>query len=149
MLKTWQLGEKAENIKAIIEHNFKTLGKHLKNNVLVLSTAERESLSNDYLSVGLIVYDTSLNKWLKYNGKEWLECVYVINFTESDWTDNGTDYEISVPYSNHLISTPHIQLYLRNTRINWTLVLGGVNIDSNDNITLSSDMPFKGKVVIK
>lgn len=69
-LKTWNNGERAEIIKSIIESNFKLLGRHLPHNILALTTAERNVLSSDYLSDGLIVFDTTIQKWVQYkNGK--------------------------------------------------------------------------------
>ena len=73
MLKTWRNGEKSEVIKKIIEDNFKILGKNLSHNMLSLSSVERNSLASDYLCDGLIVFDTTLKKWMQYSGGLWNE----------------------------------------------------------------------------
>lgn len=145
-MRMWKNGEKAEIVQKIIEYNFKLLGKHLSQNMLSLSTTERELLSSDYLSKGLRVYDTDLNKWFMYNGVKWVEWYqeYVKDILIGDW-NNG---KITIPYSVHLRENPIVQLYISNDNI-LSPVLGGVDIDADYNVILSTDLSFDGKVVIK
>ena len=148
-MRMWRNGEKAEIIQKIIEYNFKLLGRHLPNNLLALSTIERETLSSDYLCEGLIVYDTTLNKWFRYKSNSWEEynignSGYIQDFTTTDWNSN----EILIPYSAHLVSNPSVTLYMLNEGVYFP-VIGGVIIDRINNITLTADLPFVGRVIIK
>lgn len=145
-MRMWRNGEKAEIIQAIIEYNFKLLGKHLPHNMLSLPTTERELLSSDYLSKGLRIFDTDLNQWFEYNGSKWVEWEqeYVRDISMSDW-DNG---KITISYSTHLMRNPIVQLFILNNN-SYSSVVGGVDIDDNWNVTLTTDLAFNGKVVIK
>ena len=69
---------------------------------------------------------------------------YTQSISKDDWTDNS----ISIPFSKHGIETPAVQLFIKYGG-SYTPVLGGVNIDSEYNVTLSTDLPFDGRVVIK
>lgn len=151
MLKTWRNGAKAGVIQKIIEDNFKILGRHLSQNVLCLSTAERETLGSEYLTQGLKVYDTTQKKWFSYNGVGWDEepwgegsSEYVMEIQASDWAFGA----ITIPYTTHSKRTPNVQLFIKNGDA-FSAVIGGVKIDAEYNITLSTDMPFEGRVVIK
>lgn len=151
MLKTWRNGEKAGVIQKIIENNFKILGRHLSQNVLCLSTAERETLSSEYLTQGLKVYDTTKKRWFSYNGVGWDEenwgegsSEYTMDIQTSDWSAGA----IIIPYTKHLKRNPNVQLFMKNEDV-YLAVMGGVEIDADYNITLSTDMPFEGRVVIK
>ena len=62
----------------------------------------------------------------------------------ADWIDNS----IFIPFSKHNIENPTVQLFVKDEG-SFLPVLGGVNIDSEYNVTLSTDLPFSGKVVIK
>lgn len=159
-LKMWNNGDTGEIAQAIIESNFKILGRYLSKNVLALSSQERKALSSDYLSEKLIVFDTDEKKWFEYiNGKWEVSQInnssninvndsenksYVLDFSSADWNNNV----IYIPYSNHLISNPTASLYFFIDGA-YELVLGGVQVDSDYNITISSDGAYDGKVVIK
>lgn len=61
-----------------------------------------------------------------------------------DWIDNS----ISILFSKHGVENPTVQLFIEDDG-SFAPVLGGVKIDSEYNVTLSTDLPFDGKVVIK
>lgn len=145
-MRIWRNGEKADVVQKIIEYNFKILGKHLSHNMLSLSTTERELLTSDYLSKGLRVYDTDLNRWYIYNGTKWVEWLqeYVKTISIDDWVDG----KITIPYSTHFRENPIVQLFISDGKA-YSPVFGGVEIDANYNVILSTDMPFAGKVVVK
>lgn len=150
-LKTWRNHDKAHIVQKIIENNFRVLGKYLPNNLLSLSTEERNLLSEDYLSDGLMIYDTTLKNWYEYNAKTgtWEprsigSSTYEQEFEEGNWTNNT----IAIPYSKHLILNPIIQMFILYEG-SYQPVLGGVEVDTNFNVTLLTDMPFTGRVVIK
>ena len=151
MLKTWRNGEDAGIIKKIIDHNFRVLGSHLANNVLVLSKSERLSLTSDYLCDELIVYDKTDKCWYQYINKGWEvydptpPSVCTFDFTKDSWAGD----EISIPYSKHLIDNPTVCLYIKNGFGYFEEVYGGINIDDNYNIVIFSDITFDGKVVVK
>ena len=69
---------------------------------------------------------------------------YMQDISISDWEDNT----IIIPFSKHGVEDPTIQLYIKYDN-SFTPVLGGINTDSDYNVTLSTDLPFDGKVVIK
>lgn len=149
-LKTWRNGEKANNVQEIIEHNFKLLGKHLRHNILSLSSAERNLLSSDYISDKALVFDTDDEEFYQYNLQKgiWeiypIRSVYVENFSSNDWVNNS----ITIPYSLHRIPNPITQLFILNND-SYEDVVGGISIDYNHNVIISSDMAFDGKVVLK
>lgn len=148
-MRMWRNGEKAEVVQKIIEYDFQLLKRHLSNNILALPTTERKTLSSDYLCEGLIVYDTTLNKWFIYKNNNWQEYninnkIYVQNFTINNWSGN----KISIPYSTHLISSPVVGLYMLSNNT-YLPVIGGVSIDENYNVILTTDLTFDGRVIIK
>ena len=151
-LKTWNDGEKAEIVQAIIESNFKVLGRYLSKYVLTLSTDERNLLSSDYVSDGLIVFDKTLGRWFEYKSGRWIKSafgggnnkVYLKDITSADWIEN----EIYIPYSEHDILNPMAQLFILEEDM-YTPVIGGIYVDNDHGVTLRVDMPFDGKVVIK
>ena len=69
---------------------------------------------------------------------------YTRNINIDDWTDNG----ISIPFSIHGIENPTVQLFIEDDA-SFAPVLGGVKIDSEYNVILSTDLPFVGRIVIK
>lgn len=150
MLKTWRNGEKAGSTKDIIEYNFKLLGKYLSNNIIAAPRDILNSLPSDYLSDGLVAFDTTNNVWLRYKAGVWQEDVvgsdsaYSQIIRTADW-QNG---EIVIAKSVHGRRNPVVELYILNGTA-YELVLGGVLVDSEYNITLKSEIPFNGKVVIK
>ncbi len=145
-LRTWRNGEEAEVVQKIIEYNFKLLGRYLSGNMLCLSSSERKTLSSDYLREGLIIYDTTENAWYKYVSGTWKKSPteYNLTITETDWVNN----EITISFPTHLITNPIVQLFIKDGN-SYSPVIGGVSVDNSFNITLSSDMPFDGKVVVK
>lgn len=153
MLKTWRNGEKADVVQKIIENNFKVLGRYLSRNMLCLSTTERELLSSDYLSDGLIVFDTTLESWMQYNKGIWVEVfigvdVEVNNYIKIIKTEDWIDNKIYIPLSDHHVKNPTVQLFMLYGET-YSPVIGGIYIENEHDIVLKSDMPFKGKVVIK
>lgn len=145
-MEKWINGAEGREVKRVIDKNFQILARHLSSNMLSLTTQERTLLSNDYVREGLRVYDTTLDRWFKYSGNSWVECPaeYIANITLSSWTDNL----IYINFNTHHIKNPIVQLYI-NDGIGYSPVLGGVSIDAEFNITLYTDMPFVGRVVIK
>ena len=69
---------------------------------------------------------------------------YTRDVSVDDWIDNS----IYIPFSIHDIENPTVQLLVE-TDGSFDVVLGGVEIDPKYNVTLSTDLPFRGKVVIK
>ena len=69
---------------------------------------------------------------------------YIQNISVSEWVDNS----MSIPFSKHGIENPNVQLFIE-CNGSFESVFGGVEIDSKYNITLSTDLPFDGRVVIK
>lgn len=145
-LQKWHNGDKAEVVQKIIEYNFKLLGRYLSSNMLCLSSTERKALSGDYLRDGLLIYDTTENSWYRYLSGVWEKCPteYIRAINESDWTNN----EITINFSTHLISNPVVQLFIKDGN-NYSPVIGGISVDNDFNIVLSTDIPFEGKVVVK
>ena len=100
MIKTWRNGAKGEEVKAIIDYNFKAISE-------------------------------ALNK-------------YTRDIYTSDWTDNN----ITILYENHRVENPNVQLFIKDSG-SFAPVSGGVKIDSEHNIILSTDLPFDGRIVVK
>lgn len=69
---------------------------------------------------------------------------YTQDIDSADWIVNT----ISIPFSVHGVKTPTVQLLIKDGS-SFSPVLGGVNVDSEYNVTLSTDLPFRGKVIIK
>lgn len=84
------------------------------------------------------VIDYNFNVVLKALNK------YTQNIDVDDWIDSS----IAIPYSKHGVENPTVQLFVEDNG-SFESVLGGVKIDSGYNVTLSTDLPFDGKVVIK
>lgn len=141
--------EKGERVREKINNNFAVVSKHLNQNVLSLSTSERISLSEQYLSIGLRVYDATLEEWFRYTNTGWEQCEAEKSFSLLFSNESWSDGIISIPYSSHKISNPYVQLYILIEEDVYDIVVGGFSIDGLNNITLHSDMPFSGKVVIK
>ena len=146
-LKTWIFGEKSEIIKEIIDSNFKILGRYLSKNMLCLTTEERESLSSDYLSEGLVVYDTSKDMPYEYRNGVWniKTTSYTKEFDSNSWLSSNKYY---IPFEEHKKKDPSVQLFILEGN-DYSLVIGGVEINESFDVTISSDLPFTGKVVIK
>lgn len=159
MLKTWKNGDVAEVIQAIIENNFKILGKYLSNQVLALSTQKISELTSDYFSDGTVIYDTTQGKWLR-NKSGVLDPIpdnsdlgYIKEITESDWSQgaNQSTWTILINQSEHKKRNPVVQLYIQveDSPVFYSVVSDGVFLDADFNVTLRSDIAFKGKVVIR
>lgn len=69
---------------------------------------------------------------------------YTQDIDTNDWIDNS----ISIPFSKHGVENPTVQLFIEYNG-SFSPVLGGVKIDSEYNVTLSADLPFDGRVVLK
>lgn len=141
--------EKGNKIREKINNNFEIVSKHLTQNILSLPTSERLSLSESYLSLGLRVYDTTLEQWFEYTQNGWepwgLTSSYTYSFSKESWT-NGT---ISIPYSFYKKSNPIVQVYILTEDNIYDNVIGGFQMDDLNNIILCSDTEYDGKVVIK
>ena len=149
-MDTWRDGQKASVVKKTIDDNFIILDNQLSNAILALSTAKRQMLNSRYLRVGLIVFDTTLQRWLQYNGTEWIDYDfpnkgYVKTIEVSDW---GSSKTITIPFSQHCTPNPIVSLLMYSNSL-YEEVLGGVSVDEGYNVVLSTDLSFKGKVVIK
>lgn len=147
-LKTWRNGADASVVRKITEDNFKIVAKHLHQNMLSLTTDERLLLGREYLSDGLVVWDKDLKVYCEYVQSTGLwkahSTSYSLQFSEQDWVENT----IHIPFANHGIKEPSVQMFILMDGL-YQPVLGGVGIDTEFNITLSTDMPFDGKVVVK
>lgn len=69
---------------------------------------------------------------------------YARDINVDDWADNS----ISIPFSQHGVENPSVELFIKYDGA-FVSALGGVEIDSEYNVTLSTDLPFNGKVVIR
>ena len=69
---------------------------------------------------------------------------YTQDIDANDWINNS----MNIPFSKHGIENPTVQLLIENDG-SFIPVLGGVKIDSEYNITLSTDLPFDGRIVLK
>ena len=152
-LKTWNNGDTGENVKAIIEANFKILGKYLSSNILCLSTEERNLLGSDYTSNGLIVYDKTERDWYENSNGIWVllpkdSVTCEIEFSVSSWEEKNGNYQISIVYDTHKVNKPSVQVYDAYNGI-YTVVSTNIIRDEHYNITICSDIAFNGKVVIK
>lgn len=149
MLKTWRNGAQGGEVKSIIEYNFNLLSKYLSKDIKALSTQERNLLSSDYLTENTLVFDTDEAQWYKYSKGNWVKTyvdggVYTQEISTNDWINNS----VKILFNQHGIKNPTVQLFMGDES-SFIPVLGGVEIDSAYNITLSTDLPFDGKVVIK
>lgn len=84
------------------------------------------------------VIDYNFNTLSKFAKK------YTQSIDSNDWIDNV----ISIPFSKHGIENPTVQLLIDNGG-SFTTVIGGVKMDSEHNVILSTDLPFDGRVVIR
>ena len=148
MLKKWKNGAKGKEVKDAIDYNFNVVSKYLTKDVRALSTIERNMLSSEYLSVGTMVFDTDEESWYKYSGNSWIEVnsntTYKQRISVDDWVNNT----ITILFEEHCIKKPIVQLYIKDEET-YVPTLGGIKIDSEYNVILSTDLPFDGKVVIK
>lgn len=149
MLKTWQNGAKGGEVKSIIDYNFNLVSRYLSKDIKALSTQERNLLPSDYLSENTLVFDTDEEQWYKYSKGSWVptsvdDNVHTQSISINDWTNNC----IQITFKQHGIENPIVQLFMESNN-SFIPVLGGVEIDAEYNITLSTDLLFDGKVVIK
>lgn len=150
-METWKTGEGAESVRKKIENNFNKLSRYSSNVIKSLTSEEINLLADDYCVDGTIVFNTTKNIWQKYNSqnKTWedflMSPTYSMEFSLEDWASGV----IEIPYSSHFISNPTVTLFLLNDSGLYETVIGGTFIDENFNVTLLSDLPFAGKVVIK
>ena len=150
-METWKTGEGAKSVRKKIENNFNKLSRYSSNVIKSLTSEEINLLTDDYCVDGTIVFNTTKNIWQKYNSqnKTWEDFpmlpTYSMEFSLEDWLDGV----IEIPYSLHFISNPLVTLFLLNDSGLYETVIGGALVDGNFNVTLLSDLPFSGKVVIK
>lgn len=69
---------------------------------------------------------------------------YTQDIHADDWIDNS----MSISFSIHGVENPNVQLFIKYDG-SFTPVLGGIKVDSEYNVTLSTDLPFDGRIVIK
>ena len=148
MLKRWKNGAKGKDVKDTIDYNFDVVSKYLTKDVRALSTMERNALSSEYLSVNTLVFDTDEERWYKYSGSSWIEIDGGTTFKQRIYAEDWINNTITILFEEHGIEKPVVQLYIKDEDI-YIPVLGGIRIDSEYNVTLSTDLPFDGKVVIK
>ena len=153
MIKTWRNGASGGEVKNVIDHNFNVVSKYLSKDVRALSTMERELLSSDYLSENTLVFDTDDGQWYKYSNGSWVKAfvnnagngvAYTQNISVNDWAGNT----INILFEQHGVENPVVQLLIESGG-SFIPVLGGVEVDSTNNVTLLTDLPFDGRVVIK
>lgn len=149
MIKKWQNGASGGEVKNIIDYNFNLVSKYLSKDIKALSTQERNLLSSDYLNENTLVFDTTEKQWYRYSNGSWIKTsvddnIYTQNISMSDWVNNS----ITISFDKHGIDNPVVQVFVINEG-SFVSVFGGVEIDSEYNITLYSDLAFNGKVVIK
>ena len=156
MIKTWRNRAKAEDVQRVINHNFNVVAKYLSKNIRSLSTQERNMLSSGYISENLLVFDTDEERWYKYSNNSWVETFIdsggggegVVAYSKNISVDSWINNSITISFDKHRIKNPVVQLSMAIDN-SFVPVLGGVKIDSNYNVILSTDSPFAGKVVIK
>lgn len=154
MLKFWKNGAKGGEVKNIIDYNFNVVSRYLSKDIRALSTQERKLLSSDYLTENTMVFDTDEEQWYKYSDGSWTEMYFdnggssVIAYKQYIYVDSWIDNIIYISFEQHKIEKPVVQLYMKDGD-SYIPVLGGVKVDSEYNVTLSTDLPFDGKVVIK
>lgn len=149
MIKTWRDGAQGSEVKAIIDYNFNLVSRYLSKDIKALSTQERNLLPSDYLNENTLVFDTDETQWYKYSNGNWVKTsvddnVYSQDISVGDWVDKN----IQISVSQHGIKSPVVQLFMRGEN-SFIPVLGGVEVDYEYNVKLSTDLPFDGKVVIK
>lgn len=149
MLKTWRNGAKGGEVKSVIDYNFNLVSRYLSKDIKALSTQERNFLPSDYLNENTLVFDTDEEKWYKYSKGSWVltsvdDDVHTQSIYINDWINNS----IQISFNQHGIKNPIVQVFMGDEK-SFVPVLGGVEIDSGHNITLSTDLPFDGKVVVK
>ena len=153
MIKTWRNGASGGEVKNVIDHNFNVVSKYLSKDVRALSKMERELLSSDYLSENTLVFDTDDGQWYKYSNGSWVKAfvsntgsnvAYTRDISIDDWVGNT----INILFNQHGVENPVVQLLIKSGD-SFTPVLGGVEVDSTNNVTLLTDLPFNGRVVIK
>lgn len=151
MIKTWKNRAKGGEVKSIIDHNFNVVSKYLSKEVRTLSTLERKMLSSGYLSENSLVYDTDEEQWYRYCNGSWTETDFgdgAVEYKRYIYVDSWINNTISILFEEHGIKKPIVQLYIKSEDI-FIPVLGGIRVDSEYNVTLSTDLPFDGKVIIK
>ena len=147
-LKTWINGAKGKVVKSFIDQNLKLLGSYLPNLMLTLKTSQRLALSSDYLSEGLLVFDSDEEAWFCYLNGKWqkksFDTTYTKEFSDTEWA-NG---QIVIEFKTHLVSNPSVQIYM-NSEGEDIPVVGGFIIDDDNNIIIETDISFSGRVVIR
>ena len=149
MIKSWKNGALGSEVKSIIEYNFNLVSRYLSKDIKALSTKERSLLPSDYLSENTLVFDTTEEQWYKYSGGTWRKTSveddsYIQTISVDDWKNNT----IQIDATQHAVSNPMVEMFIFSGG-SFVPVIGGIEVDNQNNVILSSDMPFNGKVVIK
>lgn len=141
-------GAQADEIRAKINDNFEKISKNISSTNLSLSTEERLSISNEYLKDGLIVFDSSLDKWFKRVGNSWVlyefSPVYKRKFSASEWGENNI---LNIPYTMHGINITNVCVYMLYQN-KYISCVTDVEISDNNDVGIHSDLAFDGEVVI-
>ena len=153
----WNNGAKGAEVKSIVAKNFEILSKHLGKNILCLSTQERYNLTQTYLSDGLVVYDTDRGRWYQYKNNSWVQFPlmesqspkYTYEIKANEW-ELGCIY---IPFNTergngHQIPYPTVNVWLGNDSEGYKEVITEVQIDSEHNVYVFSDIDFDGKIII-
>lgn len=149
-MKKWEKGDKGEQVREIVDHNFSIVNNHLLKTCYFVTTAERLSDDLDYLKEnGVFVYDTDKNQFFRRINGLWIVqtigAVYSEMFDESQWLDG----EIFISHQAHCVSSPVVQVLILNGDGIYEEVIGGYYINNDNDVILQSDINFSGKVVIK
>ena len=149
MIKSWKNGALGSEVKSIIEYNFNLVSRYLSKDIKALSTKERNLLPSDYLSENTLVFDTTEEQWYKYSGGKWRKTsVEDDSYTQTISVDDWKNNTIQIDATQHAVSNPMVEMFIF-SRGSFIPVFGGIEVDNQNNVILSSDMPFNGKVVIK
>ena len=151
MIGTWKNGAQAKEVKSVIDSNFQYVAKDISRNIRAYTESQISNLTEK--AEGLIVFNTTTGKWLQNIGGNWVNYMFPVANTDNAYSmsigvatwENGN---ISIPFTAHGITNPCVKLYITHNGV-YTEVLGGVVVDDIGNITLSTDMPFAGRVVVK
>lgn len=146
-LKEIRNAENADSIRKKINGNFKKVSQHFSSRVLSVSDEEMNTMSQDFVRDGLVIYNTTRKMWFKRSGNEWVEYkfyhTYKTLFSKTDW-ESG---KIIIPYVNHNVDVKDISVYM-DTSEGYKLVCVDCVIDSHKNVILESDYIFSGMVVL-
>ena len=149
-LETWQSGELAGKVKDIIDRNFKKVSAYSNSNIRAMYSQELSAVDPDYLRNKIVVFDIDESMFFQYDGTTgtWHPLSYKHFYKATFMSDSWNSGNISIPYETHNVTSPSVQVYIKNGAV-YEAVIGGVRVDSEFNVWLLSDIPFEGMVVIQ